>query len=152
MWLISGMNGSGFNIGDFYAILCSVTYSGYIMAMNKITHNHPTYTLTVLQLVWVSILSFIGISFFEDFTPQVFVTGLIPILTIGLLGTALATLTQTYAQQKVSAEAVSIILLGEPLFTLIMAVIILNEPTTLQGLTGGALLLVSMYTTVHKKL
>lgn len=152
MWLISGMDGGGFNLGDFYAILCSAAYTGYILAMHHFTHDHPTYTLTLLQLLWVTLFSFIGLFLTETFTVSIFVAGAVPILTVGLVGTALTTLTQTYAQQKVSPEAVGIILLGEPLFTLLMAVVLLSEGTTLKGLIGAALLLVAMVVTVVKKL
>jgi drug/metabolite transporter (DMT)-like permease len=152
MWLISGMDGGGFNIGDLYAILCSAAYTGYIMAMHKFTHDHPTHTLTILQLMWVTVFSFIALFIFEDFTPSIFITGAVPILTVGLVGTALTTLTQTYAQQKVSPEAVGIILLGEPLFTLLMAVVLLSEGTTLKGLVGAVLLLMAMLMAIVKKL
>ncbi len=152
MWLISGMDGGGFNRGDMYAIFCSIAYTGYIMAMHKFTHDHPTHTLTILQLFWVTFFSFVALFLFEDFTPSIFITSAVPILTVGLVGTALTTLTQTFAQQKVSPEAVGIILLGEPLFTLLMAVVILSEGTTLKGLVGAGLLLLSMIMTIVKKL
>lgn len=152
MWLISGINGTGFNIGDLYAILCSVAYTGYIMAMHHATNDHPTYALSVMQLIMVAAMSIIGLFLFEDLSLPTFISGAFPILTIGLVGTALTTLAQTYAQQRVSPEAVGIILLGEPLFTLFMALVLLGETATFSGLIGGALLLAAMVLTVVKKL
>lgn len=88
---------------------------------------------------------------FEGFCIEYIKIALIPILIIGVLCTGIATLCQTRAQKVTSTESVGILLLGEPLFTLIMAFFILKETILLNGVLGGILILISLVLAVVKK-
>jgi len=108
--------------------------------------------LVLVQMSSVSAISLLFAIFYDGFNPSVFVTGFVPILVIAVFGTAFATLFQAKAQQHASPESVGLLLLGEPLFTLIMAIFILQEPVLLKGLIGAGVILTSLVITVVKKI
>jgi drug/metabolite transporter (DMT)-like permease len=151
LYWISGLDGLGFNSGDAMAIACSVSYTAYIMLIDKYTYEMNEDQMTFVILLAVAILSLISTIIFEGFNLQILLDGWLPILIISIVGTSLSTYFQTKAQQVASPESVGIILLGEPLLTLAMAILILKESVTTMGLIGGSLLLVSLVIAVVKK-
>lgn len=148
--LISGLNGGAFNYGDFLAILCSLSYTIYILLLDRQAKLIEESKLVMLQFAVVTIISLIGMLVFETFDLQVLLDGFIPIFAIALVGSALASYAQTRAQKHASPESVGLILLGEPLFTLLLAAIILKEPLMAKGLIGAGLLLFALVITVIK--
>lgn len=151
LYWISGLDGIGFNAGDAMAIGCSLAYTGYIMLIDTYSKEMNADQMTFSILLSVAVISLIFAIFVEGFSAQILLTNWIPILAIGIIGTVMATYFQTKAQHVASPESVGIILLGEPLFTLIMAMVLLGEKVTTLGLIGGALLLFSLAIAVIKK-
>ena len=150
--LISGMNGTGFNLGDALAILSALSYSIYIIAMDRNGKDIDEMVLTLIQLAVVSVCCIIVMVLFEDFNFEYIKTIWIPILIIGIFCTGVATLCQTRAQKVASTESVGILLLGEPLLTLIMAFFILKETILISGLIGGIMILFSLVIAIIKKI
>lgn len=149
--LISGINGGGFNIGDLLAIFAAITYTLYIIILDRFGTDMDEFGLTFIQLAVVTVVSALG-ACFEGFNlPQLY-SNFIPILFIGIFATGLSLLLQSKAQKIVSSESVGIMLLGEPLFTLIMAYFILQEQILLAGLIGAILLLFSLLIAIVKKI
>lgn len=148
--LISGLNGGAFNFGDLLAILCSVSYTIYILVLDKQAKLIEESKLVLLQLLVVAIISFIVMVTLEGIQITALIEGFIPILLIAIFGSAIASFAQTRAQKHASPESVGLILLGEPLFTLIMAAVILKEPLLMKGLLGAGLLLIALVITVIK--
>ncbi|MEK6264169.1 MAG: DMT family transporter [Clostridium sp.] len=149
--LISGLNGSGFNIGDGLALGVAITYTLYIILLDRFGNDRDAFVLTFVQLSVVTIASSIG-AFFEGFSLSQLYPHFVPILFIGIFSTGISLLLQTKAQKVASSESVGIILLGEPLFTLLMAYFILQEKILLGGLIGAILLLISLSTAIIKKI
>ncbi len=149
---ISGMNGGGFNIGDGLALLCAVSYTFYILLLDKHAKEIEESKLVILQLGIVSIFSLLFILLVENLDVNIFINNYLPILVISIFGTTLTSLAQTKAQKHASPESVGLILLGEPLFTLIMAAIILRETILFSGLVGAGLILTALVITVVKKI
>ncbi len=79
-----------------------------------------------------------------------FIVSWAPILVMGIFGTALTNFAQVKAQKHASPESVGLILLGEPLFTLVMAAAILKEQILIGGLFGAGLILVALVITIVK--
>lgn len=150
LYYISGMNGGAFNKGDLLALLCAASYTVYILIMDKHAKHINESILVFLQFCVVTILSLVGMLLFEGFDFIAMQSSLVPILIIGIFGTAITNFAQTKAQKHASPESVGLILLGEPLFTLIMAAAILKEQILLSGLLGAGLILVALVITVIK--
>ncbi len=152
LYFISDLDGIGFNYGDLFALLCSLSYTFYIIYIDKYIEEMDSDQMTFMILLVVSLWSFIIAVTFEKFEPLTIVHSWQVILVVAIFGTLVTTFFQTEAQSVASPEAVGVILLGEPLFTLIMAVLLLSETVTKSGLVGGALLLTSLVITVIKKI
>lgn len=152
LYFISGMNGGAFNKGDVLALLCAGAYTIYILLLDKHAKHIDESKLVLIQLAVVSMISFVCMLIFEGIQVEAFVSGFVPILIIAILGTAITNFAQTKAQQHATPESVGLILLGEPLFTLIMAAAILKESILLSGLFGAGLLLIALVLTVIKNI
>ncbi len=150
--LIAGMNGEGFNYGDLLSIGSAAAYTAYILTLDKYGKDMEDMLLTFIQLAVVALCSIAAVMLFEGFNPEHIHAGIIPILVIGILSTGIVTLCQTKAQKVASPESVGILLLGEPLFTLIMASALLHETILAGGVIGGMLLLASLVLAVVKKI
>jgi len=150
LYFISGMNGGSFNFGDLLALLCAAAYTAYIMIMDKHAKHINESILVFLQFCVVLVLSIIGMLIFEDVQMSLLTDAWLPILVMGIFGTAITNFAQTTAQKTDSPESVGLILLGEPLLTLLMAAVFLKEQILLSGLFGAALLLVALVITVLK--
>ncbi|MGH4121205.1 DMT family transporter [Clostridium sp.] len=149
--LISGINGTGFNLGDGLALGVAITYTLYIILLDRFGDDRDAFVLTFVQLSVVTIASSIG-ACFEGFNLSLLYPNFAPILFIGIFSTGISLLLQTKAQKVASSESVGIILLGEPLFTLLMAFFILQEKILLGGLIGTILLLFSLVIAIIKKI
>ncbi len=152
LYLISGLDGIGFNYGDFFALLSSLTYTFYIIYIDKYIEEMDGDQMTFMILLVVSVWSLIIAVTLEKFEPITIVNSWQVILVVAVFGTLVTTYFQTKAQSVASPEAVGVILLGEPLFTLIMAVLLLSETVTKSGLVGAVLLLASLVVAVIKKI
>ncbi|MGI6686345.1 MAG: DMT family transporter [Bacillota bacterium] len=150
--LISGINGDGFNFGDFLAFLCAVTYTVYTIALDRWGRDKDDFILSFVQLAILGICSFLVIVLFEEFDLSGVWISLLPLLAMGVFGTGMATLFQTKAQKTASTESVGIILLADPLFTLVLAALFLREPIFISGLVGGGLILLSCVIAIIKKI
>ncbi len=149
--LIGGINGSGFNLGDLLAVLGAIVYTVYILALDRLGKDKDDLILTEVQIIVVTIVSAFAALFFEGLNFRVILTNILVMLVMGIMGTGITTLFQAKAQKVVSPESVGILLLAEPLFTLIMAYFILHETILISGLLGSALLLFSLVVAVIKK-
>ncbi|MCH4887317.1 DMT family transporter [Acidaminobacter sp. JC074] len=150
LYFISGMNGGSFNFGDLLALLCAASYTAYIMIMDRHAKHINESILVFLQFLLVTILSVIGMLVFEDVQMNLLIDAWAPILVMGIFGTAITNFAQTTAQKTASPESVGLILLGEPLLTLVMAAVFIKEQILLSGLFGAGLLLVALVITVLK--
>ncbi|MEI8216071.1 MAG: DMT family transporter [Eubacteriales bacterium] len=149
--LIAGINGTSFNFGDFLSILCAIVSTAYIIVLDRLGKDKNDLILTEIQLITVTIISFIAALIFEGFNFQLLISNIVVLVIMGVLGTGITTLFQTRAQKVASSESVGIILLGEPLFTLIMAYFILGETILLSGFIGSMLLLASLVIAIIKR-
>lgn len=151
LYLISGMDGGGINLGDILSLLCSVAYTVYILILDRFGKSEDTMVLTQIQLIFVSFLAFLVVLIFEGFSVGLLLSVWMPLLIMGILSTGMTTLLQARGQRYASPESVGIIFLGEPLFTFLMALAIIGERTSWIGVLGAGLLLFAMVLAVLKK-
>jgi len=149
--LISGMNGGSLNIGDLLVIGCAISYTIYVIVLDKYGSNIDNWVLSIIQLSTMAIISFITASLFEGISFTLIQRGFLPIAIIGIFGTGMTMFLQTKAQKVASPEIVGIILLGEPLFTLVLAFFILKEVILLKGVIGSVLITIALVLAIVKK-
>lgn len=152
LYLISGMNGGSLNFGDILVIICTFIYTIYIIILDRYGYDKDNYILSFIQLLIVTISSLFFSIIFESLNFTLLEENIFVIIIIGVFSTGLTTYLQTKAQKVASPESVGIILLGEPLFTLILAYIFLHETILLRGLIGSGLIILSLVIAIIKKI
>lgn len=152
LYMISGMNGGSFNFGDMLVVGCALSYTFYVMILDRFGDDKDDYVLSMIQLVSMFVTSFIMAVLFEGFDFNLIIKGIVPIAVIGIFGTGITMFLQTKAQKVATPESVGIILLGEPLFTLIMSFFILHETILLKGFIGSILILSSLVIAIIKRI
>jgi len=124
--------GSGFNIGDFFTLICAVFFAMYLVYLDISSKKHDFKPLVLLQVSLTGVLGILSSLF-------VSATGLEPakliinsslvfaIIYTSVLATIIASSVQTKYQKAVTPTKAGIILSFEPIFSAIFAFFILSE-------------------------
>ena len=138
------------NLGDALVLACAFTYSLHIIYMDRYVRRHDLLLLTLLQMGIAAVLHTASGLVFEDF---VFPTGGFVWLTIivcGVFASALAFFVQAWAQRQISPVRTSVVLVMEPVFSVLFGMVLLGEVLTWRGWLGCALMLAGMLVTEAK--
>lgn len=132
---------SGFNLGDFYTLLCAV-----MVAFNVVTasyyqkkHNLDPAVFIFVNIGVSCILSIIFMLVSETL-PPVTLFDFWPLLFLGVLNTGLGFLVQGYALKFSLPTRISLIVTLESVVAAIGSVIIINEVLTTTIIVGGLLI------------
>jgi drug/metabolite transporter (DMT)-like permease len=141
------LNGDmGLNIGDFYTLICAVSYAFYIMAVGKFTSKVDSVAFAVVQLGTVAFLSLITSLVFEKPSLPNGYGVWLNILILSVVCTSGAYIVQNIAQKYTSPTHTALIFTCEPVFAAIFAYFIYGEILNLKGTTGAVLILLGMLT------
>ncbi|WP_083630073.1 DMT family transporter [Sulfobacillus thermosulfidooxidans] len=135
-----------FSIGTVETLACAVFLAMQIVAVDKWAIGYDSISLTTIELLIVTLLSFVmsvhdGLSGFRQGTSGIV---LIAVIVNGLLGTAFAYWAQLRFQRLTSASYVAVIFTMEPVFAAGIAFIAYHEMMGISALLGGALIVASM--------
>lgn len=141
--------GEGFNIGDFYTLLCAVAYSLYIVVLDAVGERHSVRLLTFMQISTTLVLAIlVGAALhatgFEPVKLDPTVSLLLVFLYTGGLATVLTTLLQTRFQRYVTPTKAGILFSLEPVFASALAWATLGEEYAALGIVGAALIFVGL--------
>lgn len=137
---------SGFNIGDFYTLLCAV-----FVAFNVITASYyqKKYDFDPAIFIFINIavagIISLLLMLFTETAPAVTVTQYWPLLFLGVLNTGLGFLVQGYALKYSLPTRVSLIVTLESVVAALGAWIILNEDMTRNIKIGGILIIIAVF-------
>ncbi|KKI88714.1 membrane protein [Bacillus sp. SA1-12] len=141
----------GINIGDLLVLFCAIAFALHIVLTGKFSNQYEALNLTIVQLITVSLLSFVSSILFErpslsftDFINKEVITAL---FITSIFATAIAFLIQTKFQQFTTAARVALIFAMEPVFAALTAFIVLNERLSGAALIGCMLIFVAMILT-----
>lgn len=147
---------SKISFGDFLVFICAIGFAFHIVFTSKYSEQHPALPLTIIQLVTVSLLSFLSSYLFENQAvslEQILHKDVIfALLITSIFATAIAFYIQTKFQQFTSAARVAIIFAMEPVFAALTAFMVINERLTIYGLIGCFFIFTAMITTEIPKL
>ena len=134
--------GGGFNIGDFFTLLCAVFYGMYLVYLDILTKKFQFFPLVILQVGTTAVLGIIfsiGLSVLnvEPITITVSKNLIFALLYTSILATVVSTTLQTKFQKYLTPTKVGIILSFEPIFAAVTAFIILNERISRFSFLGG---------------
>jgi drug/metabolite transporter (DMT)-like permease len=137
------LHGWSVGLGEILTLACAVFYAIHIVGLGEWSAKYDPYSLAILQIGTVSILTLIaaaphGITL----PPDAGVWGIVALTAI--LATALAFLIQTWAQSIISPTRAAVIMTMEPVFAGVFGVMIGNNQLTLKIVAGGICILVAM--------
>ena len=143
LWLLSGGDAGGWNVGDTRVLLCAVAYSAHMIVLGSFGRAHDVRPLTLVQLVTVAVACGAVALATEPVAlpPDAGVWG--ALLVTGVFGSAVAFAVQTHAQRTLSPAKTALILISEPAFGGLFGWIA-GERLGIGGLAGSALILSGM--------
>lgn len=145
MLLLTLTNGWSFEESQGYFLLASILLSLHFVMNKRVTNNVKPIASICIQLfmVGVSGMAFAAITGQPEFE----ITGsLIFWFTVSaVVATAIRYLLQTLGQHSVNMEVAALIMILEPVWTLILSVTLLGEMVELQKLAGGAVIIGSLF-------
>ncbi len=144
--------GSGFNIGDFFTLLCAVFFAMYLVYLDILTKKYEFFPLVILQVGTTAVLGIIfafALSSFElePFKLVINKNVIFALLYTSILATVLSTTLQTKYQKYLTPTKVGIILSFEPIFSAVTAFIFLGEIISRFSLMGGILIFAGLLVT-----
>ena len=145
MLLLTLTNGWAFEESQIYFLLASIMLSLHFVMNKRVTNNVKPIASICIQLFMVGIS---GMAFAAmTGQPEFEITGsLIFWFTVSaVVATAIRYLLQTVGQHSVNMEVAALIMILEPVWTLILSVTMLGETVELQKLAGGAVIIGALF-------
>ncbi|MFM1789221.1 MAG: hypothetical protein RLZZ12_570 [Actinomycetota bacterium] len=143
---------SGFSIGtgELFVLISAFLFAAHILLLSRWSKDFDAYTLTFVQLLTCAIVSGIPASINGFVAPPDIQVWAVVIFT-AVFATFFAFVIQTWAQARISATKVAVILTMEVVFAALFSVALGAEPLTLRILLGGSMVLVAMIMIVQPK-
>ena len=145
--LLLSFNGVGLAhgelLGEFLVLLSALTFAMHIIALSEWSSGLDTYTLTVLQMAAVTMVTFLASLKSGFHTPPDAGVWRALIYT-AIFASAFAFIVQTWTQSFMPATTIGIILTMEYIFAALFGVWLLHEHATFRLILGGTLVIIAM--------
>lgn len=144
---LSLQSGVSVNYGDVLVLACAFCYSVHIIMLDGYVKRHDLVVITFLQMLFLA-LAFTGSGFaFERFVvPRSWFVWM-TVAVCGLLASAAAFYVQGYAQRILTPTRTSMVLIMEPVFSVVFGIIILGETLGWRSWLGCGLIFAGMLLT-----
>lgn len=142
---IISINSFGMGVGDLWIIVGALFFALHIVVLGRWAPGHDSYALTVVQIIVVAIIT--AIMTFADGDGYVAPPDLdvwVAVLVTAVFATALAFLLQTWAQSKMDASRVAIILTAEVPWAAGLSVAVGQETLAVRTIIGGCIMFAAM--------
>lgn len=138
--------------GDMYVIIFAAVLSLYFIANDWIVQRANLPSLLLVQFITQTVLAFVFSMIFTYFTiPGDTIRVWLPIVYLGIFGTALAWSLNSWAQQFVQPHKVVLVYVLEPLLAGFLGIFLLNESLNLVKFVGTMLVLMAIVAPVFRK-
>jgi drug/metabolite transporter (DMT)-like permease len=127
--------------GDFLSFLCAVTFALHIVVISHYSPVIGFQTLAVIQVATAAALGIVSFPFVEPLRFHLSGNVAAAVLVTGLLGTALAFTTMTWAQQFTSATRAALIFTLEPVIAWVTSYVLTGETLPARGKIGAVAIL-----------
>ncbi len=145
LFLLSWSDGWNIATSQLWFIAAAVGLATHFNFNSKYSASLPTILLTTLQLFTVGCLGVVLSFFLETWPEEVSLITWKWVLLSVLLATSLRYLMQTVGQKLVNPTNAAILMLLEPIWTMMLSVWVYNESMPLNKILGCALLLLSLF-------
>ena len=148
---ILSVQGFSIGLGEIFVLISALLFAIHILLLSSWSKEFDAYALTVMQLIGVAMICAIPTSIQGYKSPPDIQVWSVIIFT-AVFATAIAFVVQTWAQARISATKVAVILTTEVVFAAIFSVALGREELTLRLIIGGAMVLVAMIAIVQPRL
>ena len=147
-----GVMGTGFltlqeglslRLGDILLVGSAWMFALHIIFLGRLARFNDAMSVSVIQSYTMSLFGFILSFFLNQSIPS---GGYIYVAYAGFMSSGLAFLLQLYGQKHVKPTAAGLFLTMEALFGSLGAIILLNEPFTINIFIGGSLMVLAVVT------
>ena len=147
---VLSVSGWSIGTGEFFVLISAILFAAHILLLSRWSKKFDAYALTFVQLSTCALVSLVPTTI-NGFTspPDSQVWGVI--LFTAVFATFFAFVIQTWAQARISATKVAVILTMEVVFAALFSVMLGAEPLTLRIVIGGSMVLIAMLMIVQPK-
>ena len=147
---VLSVSGWSIGTGELFVLLSAFLFAAHILLLSRWSHKFDAYALTFVQLSTCALVSLVPASINGYVAPpDSQVWGVI--LFTAIFATFFAFVIQTWAQARISATKVAVILTMEVVFAALFSVMLGAEPLTLRIIIGGSMVLIAMIMIVQPK-
>lgn len=144
MYLLCMSGGFGsISTGDILVLLCAVSYTAYILAVDKCSELDGI-ALSAVQFLIAGVLCAVGMFIFEKPDINVLVAAWLPIVYTGVASSGIGYTLQILGQKYTEPAVASIIMSLESVFAAVFGWLILGEILSPRELFGCALVLIAV--------
>lgn len=143
------------NIGDVLTFLCAVFFALQVIFISKYSPGVDPIGLTIVALLTISLFSFIPGIVYEKMAAELNTSSVFALFFTAIFCSSLAYSVQMSMQKYTSPTHAALIFMGEPVFSMIFAFILLGETLSTQGIAGCILVFAGMFRAEfapHKKI
>ena len=141
------MNGASLgavNVGDLYALACSVAFAAHILLIERFTDQTDGIKLSCVQFLTCSAVSAVLMLFFEKPTLAAIGIAIIPLLYSGVMSSGVAYTLQIIGQRYTSSAMASLVMCMESVFAVLAGALLLSETMTVWEILGCVILFVAI--------
>lgn len=149
-----GVGASGFDdlLGIGYGLLAAACYAS-LMLVNKFIKNMDGLETTVIQLGMAALLLMPYVFFTEKFNiSEVSSSSILFIVILGIIHTGIGFLLFFSGMKKLKGQSIAVLSYVDPITSLVISAVILQESMTFVQLLGGTLLLGSTFISENKSI
>jgi drug/metabolite transporter (DMT)-like permease len=147
---VLSVSGWSIGTGEFFVLISAFLFAAHILLLSQWSKKFDAYALTFVQLATCALVSGIPASINGFIAPPDFQVWSVVIFT-AVFATFFAFVIQTWAQARISATKVAVILTMEVVFAALFSVALGAEPLTLRIVLGGSMVLIAMIMIVQPK-
>ena len=144
--LLSLQGDLSINIGDVLTLLCGITFSGHLIGISSFTKESDPILLTILQMFFTAIFSWIGTIFFGGEIGAINISSelISSMLYLGVMSSAVGFLLQTVSQKHIIPSTAALLIATESIFGLIFSTIFLGERMAKRMIVGCIVILMAI--------
>ena len=138
------INDFGFELTQLWALVGAILFALHFVVLARWSPGLSSYALTLVQLCAATAVAWVG-ALVDGYQPPTDLATWVAVAYTGILATALAYLVQTWAEARMDASRVAVILTLEVVFAALVAVAVGQEVLALKTIFGGALIVLAMF-------
>ncbi|MFN3692074.1 MAG: DMT family transporter [Fervidobacterium sp.] len=147
MYILSSGGLTGFNFGDLLTTICGIMYALHVVLITHYSKETNEYSLLTPQFFTVALLNTIFNVFYKFSNTSKWAFSLLALgvaTFTAVTATILAIIIQAKYQKVVGSNISALIFVGEPLFAMVLSIVMLGEHVTFVQSIGAVLMIISI--------